>query len=141
MLKFKSEPIRLLLTFLKVAPLITGFISESQTLEVRISGYTEGDIPTACVKVIIEQRAEFLFGAGIPEIYGASLTLQTEHPFFKRILWNWKKTIFIWMSISVFIVELLFTLVCCRPLIVPRSKSDDRSSSQNPSQNVLPERR
>lgn len=131
MLKFKSEPIRLLTTFLKVAPLITGYISESQTVDVRISGYTEGDIPTACLKVIIEQRAEFLSGAGIPEIYDASLILETEHPFFKRIFWSWKKTIFIWMSMSLFIVELLLALVCCRPLIVPRSKSGDVSSSQN----------
>ncbi|KAH7841704.1 hypothetical protein Vadar_033233 [Vaccinium darrowii] len=32
MLRFKSEPLRLLLTFLKVVPLITGYSSEAQTL-------------------------------------------------------------------------------------------------------------
>ncbi|CAK7350359.1 unnamed protein product [Dovyalis caffra] len=71
-LKFKSEPIRILLTFLKIAPLVAGYISESQTLALKIKGFTEGYVPTSCLKVIIEQRAEYRPGAGIPEIYDAS---------------------------------------------------------------------
>ncbi|KAF5736273.1 putative Adipose-regulatory protein [Tripterygium wilfordii] len=38
MLKFKSEPIRLLLTSLKIVPLVAGYISESQTMNLKIRG-------------------------------------------------------------------------------------------------------
>ncbi|KAA8519599.1 hypothetical protein F0562_013956 [Nyssa sinensis] len=86
MLQFKSQPIRLLLTFLKLAPVVTGYLSESQTLTIKFKGFTEGDMPTACLRVIIEQRAEYWPASGIPEIYAASLTLESELPLLKRIL-------------------------------------------------------
>ncbi|KAI3407182.1 uncharacterized protein J3R85_021236 [Psidium guajava] len=135
MLLFKSEPIRLLLTFLKVVPLIAGYVSESETIHVKFQGFIEGDVPTACLKVVLEQRAEFRPGAGIPEIYYASLTLESELPLLRRILWYWKRTIFIWVSMVMFTVELLFTLICCKPILIPRmrwsvgsARSDDRNA-------------
>ncbi|KAH7545034.1 hypothetical protein FEM48_Zijuj01G0050600 [Ziziphus jujuba var. spinosa] len=130
-LQFKSEPIRLLLTFLKVAPLVAGYVSESQTLKVKIRGFTEGDVPTACLRVTMEQRAEYQPGAGIPEIYEAFLVLESELPLFKRILWYWKKTIFVWISMTSFMMELLFALVCCRPIIIPRARTRTRDGAYN----------
>ncbi|XVE51515.1 hypothetical protein DITRI_Ditri02bG0048300 [Diplodiscus trichospermus] len=59
MLKFKSEPIRLLLTFFKVASLVTGYASEEQILNLKIRGLNEGIVPTACLRVVLEQRAEY----------------------------------------------------------------------------------
>ena len=131
MLYFKSEPIRLLLTFIKIVPLVSGYISESQTLNLKFRGFVESDIPTACLRVTIEQRAEFNPGAGIPEIYDATMTLQSELPLFKRIIWNWKSTIFVWMSMMMFVMEMLFALVCCRPLVIPRARP--RAASVNTS--------
>lgn len=131
MLYFKSEPIRLLLMFIKIVPLVSGYISESQTLNLKFRGFTESDIPTACLRVTIEQRAEFNPGAGIPEIYDATMTLQSELPLFKRIIWNWKRTIFVWMSMMLFIMEMLFALLCCRPLVIPRARP--RAASVNTS--------
>ncbi|KAL4291775.1 hypothetical protein GQ457_14G008920 [Hibiscus cannabinus] len=100
MLKFISEPIRLLLTFFKVAPLLTGYTSETQTLNLKIRGLNEGTVPTACLKVVLEQRAEFRSGAGIPELYDAFLILDSELPFIKRIIWSWRRTIFIWFVLD-----------------------------------------
>lgn len=97
----------------------------------KIRGLTEGDVPTACLRVTIEQRAEYQPGAGIPEIYDASLVLKSEHPLFKRILWYWKKTIFIWISMISFTMELLFALVCCRPFIIPRARTRTRDGAYN----------
>lgn len=57
-LKFKSEPIRILLNFLKVSPLVAGYVPESQTLALKIKGFRERDVPATFLKVIIEQRAE-----------------------------------------------------------------------------------
>ncbi|GLT52525.1 hypothetical protein SLA2020_258610 [Shorea laevis] len=130
MLQFKSEPIRHLLTFLQVAPILTGYISESQILNLKIRGLKEGEVPTACLRVVIEQRAEYRPGAGIPEIYNAFLILESELPLFKRIVWHWKKTIFVWVSITTFIMELLVALICCRPTLIPRARSAG-GSTQN----------
>ncbi|XP_044496754.1 seipin-2-like [Mangifera indica] len=131
LLKFKSEPVRLLLTFLKVAPIVAGYVSESQTLNVKLTGFIEGDIPTSCVKVQIEHRAEYAPGAGIPELYDASLILESELPFFKRIIWYWKKTIFVWITITLFMTELCFTLICCIPIILPRPRPRGGSASNS----------
>lgn len=127
MIQFRSEPIRLLSTAVKIAPLIAGYISESQTLTVKFKGFSEGNVPTACLKVTIEQRAEYLPGAGIPELYDTSLTLASELPLFKRILWYWKKTIFIWVTMASFMMLVLCTLVFCRPIIMPRSRPRSRA--------------
>ncbi|XP_052182599.1 seipin-2 [Diospyros lotus] len=127
MLQFKSPPIRLLLTFLKAVPLVAGYSSETQTLTFKFRGFAEGDIPTACLRVTIEQRAEFQPGAGIPEIYDASLLLESELPLLKRIIWRWKTTLFIWVGMTMFAAELLFVFLFCRPIIMPRGRPRDGS--------------
>ncbi|TKY71891.1 Seipin protein [Spatholobus suberectus] len=122
MLRFRSEAIRLITTLLKIAPLVTGYVSETQTLKVKMRAFVEGDIPTSCLKVTLEQRAEYQPGAGIPEIYDASVIIESELPLFKRIIWLWKMSIFIWISMMAFFTELLFALVCCRPIIIPKTR-------------------
>ncbi|GMH15743.1 hypothetical protein Nepgr_017584 [Nepenthes gracilis] len=134
MLQFKSGPIRLLMTFSKIVSLLVGHASESQTLKLSFRGFTERDVPTACLKVTIERRAEFRTGAGIPELYDAFLLLESELPFFKRMLWKWKTTIYVWLSLMVLIVELLFALVCCRPLLIPRAKPRSRPAEHGATQ-------
>ncbi|KAM3284861.1 seipin-2 [Capsicum chacoense] len=138
MLQFKSNPIRLFSTFLKAAPLVTGYTSESQKLKVDLKGFSEGFIPTACLRVIIEQRAEFRPGAGVPEIYAASLILGSELPFLKRMLWYWKTTLFVWVSMTLFTMEFLFALLCCKPLIIPRLRLRHDPNSHTGSQNNPP---
>ncbi|KAL6538692.1 hypothetical protein OROGR_012680 [Orobanche gracilis] len=135
MLQFKSKPIRLLLTFIKVAPILTGYTSETQNLKINFRGFTEGETPTECLRLVIEQRAEFLPGAGIPEIYSAFLTLESELTLMKKVLWFWRKTLFVWVSMAVFAMELLFALLCCRPIVIPnihiREATTNRDDSQN----------
>ncbi|KAF2302944.1 hypothetical protein GH714_011691 [Hevea brasiliensis] len=109
MLKFRSEPIRFLLTFFKLAPLVTGYMLESQILKVKFRGFKEGDVPTSCLKVIIEQRAEFRLAGGIPEIYDASLILESELPVVKWIIWSWKKTMFVWIT------DVVYNRIVVRP--------------------------
>lgn len=127
MLRFRSEPIRLVQTFFKVVPLVTGYVSEIQTLSLKLNGFVEKEIPTACLKIMIQQRAEFRPGAGIPELYDASLSIESDLAFFRKIIWKWRKTLFVWISMSLFVTELLLTLLCCRPLIIPRTQRGDRS--------------
>lgn len=126
------------MTFLKVAPLVAGYSLESQNLKVRFRGFTEGDIPTACLRVMIEQRAEFRTGGGIPEIYDASLILESEQPLPKRIIWRWKKTLFIWFGMTIFTMELLFILLCCRSIIMPTGRLRDHAANNSTAQNNRP---
>ncbi|MFS8015898.1 putative Seipin family protein [Helianthus anomalus] len=138
MLQFKSEPIRLLSTFVKLAYLLTGYPSETQTLDMNFSGYTEKDVPLSCLRVVIEQRAEFAKGGGVPEIYSASLKLETQFPFLKRMLWYWKGLIYMWISVTLFITELLFTLLCYTPVIFPWVQRAGGSSINTAAHNKPP---
>lgn len=131
MLQFTSQPIRLLMTILKLAPLITGYLAESQILDIRFKGYTEREIPTSCLRVVLEPRAEFAKSGGVPEIYTAYLKLESQPPLLKRILWSWKATIFVWTSIVVFTMGLLFMLLCCTPVIIPWLKPRAVPSNNN----------
>ncbi|KAG8365576.1 hypothetical protein BUALT_Bualt18G0119800 [Buddleja alternifolia] len=134
MLHFRSQPIRLLLTFLKVAPILTGYSSETQNLKINFRGFTEGEIPTAYLRVVIEQRAQYLPGAGIPEMYAASLALESELPLLKKVPWFWKKTLFVWISMTIFSMELVFALLCCKPFVLPKIRlreADNREALQN----------
>ncbi|CAN8316157.1 unnamed protein product [Cochlearia groenlandica] len=134
--RFRSEPIRLVKTFLKIVPLVTGYVSEIQTLNLKLTSFVEKDmIHTACLKVTIEQRAEFRPGAGIPEIYGASLLLVSEHPFFRKMIWNCRRTLFVLIGMSVFITELVFALVFFTSLIIPRTGQRTQQRDRKPSIN------
>ncbi|KAL8236087.1 hypothetical protein R6Q59_017168 [Mikania micrantha] len=131
MLQFKSQPIRLVSTFFKLASLLTGYSSEAQTLDVKFRGYTEKDVHTSCSRVVIEQRAEFARRGGVPEIYSASLKIESQLPFVRRMLWYSKWLIYMWISIMMYIMELFFTLLCCQPIIFPWKRSAGASSSAN----------
>uniref|UniRef100_A0A2K1YIC2 Uncharacterized protein n=1 Tax=Populus trichocarpa TaxID=3694 RepID=A0A2K1YIC2_POPTR len=121
-MRYKRQPIRVVETIIKSAPVIAGFVSESQILNIKMDEFTEGLEPTAFLKVMLEHRAEDKAGAGIPEIYAASLSLESELPRLKRLIWLWKRTIFVWISFILFLTELMFALVFCRPIIIPRGR-------------------
>ncbi|TYI78868.1 hypothetical protein E1A91_D06G244600v1 [Gossypium mustelinum] len=114
--------------FSKAVPLVTGFISEVQTLNVKLKDLNQGTEPTTCLKVVLEQRPAHGPGAGIPNLYGASLVLESKLPFIKRIIWYWRKTLFIWVSIMSFVSELLFMSVCCRCVLVPATRKTTGST-------------
>ncbi|KAI3966011.1 hypothetical protein MKX01_010968 [Papaver californicum] len=137
MLRYKSQLITYLETFLKSASLLSGYSSEEQVLKLKMRGFTEGYDPTSCIRVILEQRAEYRPGAGVPEIYGASLVLESELPILKRIIWYWKKTIFIWISMVLFLMQFMMILVCCRPIIIPRIRPRVGSANNNGGRNNL----
>ncbi|KAI8005856.1 Seipin-3 [Camellia lanceoleosa] len=122
MLRFKSPPIRFIETIFKAAPLLAGFQSETQILNIKSNDFSEGYKPTVCLKVTIEPRAEYQSGAGIPQIYAASLTLESELPQLKKIIWYWRRTIFVWISLMSFLAELMIVLIFFRPLIMPRGR-------------------
>ncbi|MQM10389.1 hypothetical protein Taro_043281 [Colocasia esculenta] len=125
MLRYKSPPIQVLKTIFKSGPLLTGYASETQTLSLKMQGFTEGSEPTACIRVALKRRAQYSPGSGLPEIYAAYIRLESELPLFKKIIWNWRRTLFVWISIGLFNSEVLFILICCAPLIMPRPRNSN----------------
>lgn len=119
MLQYKSRPIQYIETLFRSIPLLTGFQSEVQNLKVGTLDFTEGIEPTACFKVTIEGRAKYEPGFGIPEVYAASMHIESQLPKLKRLIWNWRRTIFCWLSFSVFLTEVAFIVIFCRPIILP----------------------
>ncbi|CAN1299324.1 SEI2, partial [Linum perenne] len=122
-LQFKSQPIRLAETIIKSLPILMGVMSESQMVELRMDKLSAGGLenPTASIKVSLDQRAEYrkVPGAGIPEVYVAWLKLESELPPAKRLLWEWRRTVYVWTGILLFLAELVLAFVFCRRLIVP----------------------
>ncbi|ERN09364.1 hypothetical protein AMTR_s00162p00077040 [Amborella trichopoda] len=129
MLRFKSPMIHNAKIILNSASLIAGYAMESQTLQLKMEGFTEGYNPTACIRVTLEQRAGYEHGAGIPEIYAADMLLESELPLLKRIISSWKITIFIWVSTGIFVMQVLAILVCCRHLIFPSPRPRNCSAN------------
>ncbi|XP_073300521.1 seipin-3-like [Primulina huaijiensis] len=115
MLRFKSQPVRIVETLFKTAPIITGFQSEVQNLKIVIEDFTQGYQPTPFLKVILQQRAGFEAGSGVPQIYDASLDIESELPWLKRMMWNWRRTMFVWISFTSFMFEVMAVLVFCKP--------------------------
>ncbi|XP_020580781.1 seipin-3 isoform X2 [Phalaenopsis equestris] len=136
MLRFKSSHIRFMETFIRSGPLLAGYSSESQVIDLRLSGFTEGYEPTMSVRIVLEQRAGFMLGAGIPEIYSASLKLESKLPILKRIIWNWRKTLLIWLAMGLFVWELLIVLVCCRPVLFPQGRRSGDASHNNQGRSI-----
>ncbi|KAF9683715.1 hypothetical protein SADUNF_Sadunf04G0043000 [Salix dunnii] len=52
-----------------------------------------------------------------------------------------KKTMFIWISLVLFMTELLFALICCRPVIIPRARLRDESGINSTFPNNVPAQR
>ncbi|KAK1353943.1 Seipin-2 [Heracleum sosnowskyi] len=138
MLKFKSQSVRFAETMFKTIPLVAGFQSESQILDVKFSDFTEGIEPTACLRVILEQRAEHQPGAGIPEIYSASLSVKSELPQLRKIVWCWRRTIFVWISFMTFLMELAVILIFCRPLILLHRRKGKSLVFKSDEENIKP---
>ncbi|CAM8905849.1 unnamed protein product [Rhodiola kirilowii] len=134
MLQYKSLPIQLMWTLLEMVPLVTGFRLESQTRRINMGTYTEGTLPTICFKVIMEGRAEFSSGAGVPEIYSAFIIIESRHILLKRLIWYLKPLLFLWIGFLFFMMELFVVLLFFRSIVLPRVASSDRSDNSLPVQ-------
>ncbi|KAI3708249.1 hypothetical protein L2E82_37414 [Cichorium intybus] len=121
-LRFKSQPIRIAETVLKSVPLMTGFQAEVQKLNIKFDEFSEQKEPSASIRVVLEQRAEFKHAGGIPEVYSGSLHLWSKLPKIKQILWTWKITVFVWISIMSFLTQLVVALTFYRATLTKAMK-------------------
>lgn len=99
-----------------------GLSGESQTLAFRLfENEEEMKTPTAMVNFILEPKAGFPSGHGLPEVYSAEAQVLSVLPWPKDILRRWKWTFYVWSGLSVFMFEVMVVLCCCHQVLLPSS--------------------
>lgn len=122
MLRFHSAPIRMLKTFLVSLPSMVGGFPESQTLEVHLMEFEEQPLtPTSSVRISMQPKAGLPLGHGIPEIYSADVYIDSHLPWLKNMIRNWKWTLYIWMGLMLYVMEIVLLLCCCRHALLPQT--------------------
>ncbi|KAI3762309.1 hypothetical protein L1987_52734 [Smallanthus sonchifolius] len=109
MLRFRSQPVRLMQTYLMAVPLLLGVKGEIQTVSVPLLKYKERYYHrTHFIKISLVPRAGAPF---LPQIYEANLIVSSELPWMKRLVRNWKWTCCVWTSLYIYLM-LVLVLVC-----------------------------
>ena len=114
MLRFRSPPIRLARTVMMGLPLVLGFSGETQNINVEMLRHKEDYRRTKAVRVTLHPRAGT---SSLPQIYEAQIVVKSRLPWAKELVRNWKWTFYVWVSLYVYIVLLMFLLCCYRPLL------------------------
>ncbi|GLT95521.1 hypothetical protein SLE2022_131990 [Rubroshorea leprosula] len=116
MLQFRSLPIRLGRTFLLGAPLLLGLTSETQKISVDMLNIKEGNRRTKAVRVSLVPRAGT---SSLPQLYEAEILIKSELPWTKRLVHNWRWTLYVWTSLYVYIIFLVILMSCFRSVLFP----------------------
>ncbi|BBN07946.1 seipin [Marchantia polymorpha subsp. ruderalis] len=143
MLRFRSAPIRLFKTVLYSIPLLMGFSTETQKIEVTVLHAQEKLVPTASVRILLEPKAGYPQGGGLPELYEAELHLESALPWPKAIMRRWKWTFYVWNGVCLFLFEVAIILCCCRQVLLPglggRGQDYENIVTGEPAENALNE--
>lgn len=120
MLRFRSTALQHAKSLLMAIPLITGFYSETQTLEVSLLEWQEcRELSFAAVRVMLAPRAGRPLAMGVPELYEAEIHVNSELPWWVSIIGNWRWTISVWIGLSLFIGVVVFLLCLCNQILIP----------------------
>ncbi|KAK8690233.1 hypothetical protein V6N13_088934 [Hibiscus sabdariffa] len=114
MLRFRSLPVRLARTFLMGIPLMLGISSETQKVKIEILRYKEGHLRSKAVRVTLSPRAGTL---SPPQLYEAEIMMNSQLPWTKQLVHNWKWTLYVWASLYIYMLFLILLVIgCFRPL-------------------------
>ncbi|XP_039133196.1 LOW QUALITY PROTEIN: seipin-1-like [Dioscorea cayenensis subsp. rotundata] len=100
MMRFRSLPVRLTHTFLMGVPLLLGMSTESQEMIVEILRYKESIRKTEMIRIKLMPRAGT---SDLPQIYSAVIHITSQLPWTKRLVYNWKWTVYVWSSLFVYV--------------------------------------
>lgn len=116
MLQFRSQPIRLMRELIWGLPLVLGIAAETQRIVIPMISHKESYPRTEAVRVILMPRAGTL---ALPQLYDAEIILKSHLPRMKELLYRWKWTFYIWVSMYIYMALLVVSLCCFRSLMVP----------------------
>lgn len=120
MLQFRSLPVRLAQTFMMGIPLLLGISSETQKIKIEMLRYKERHPRSEGVRVILAPRAGTSL---LPQLYEANIIMNSQLPWTKQFVHNWKWTLYVWTSLNVYILFLILLIACFRPLFFPAAIS------------------
>ncbi|MBA0726045.1 hypothetical protein Golax_001897 [Gossypium laxum] len=120
MLRFTSLPLRLARTFFMAIPLLLGISSETQKVKIEILRYKEGYPRSEAVRVTLSPRAGTL---SLPQLYEAEIIMNSQLPWSKQLVHNWKWTLSVWTSLYVYMFFLILLVGCFRQLFFPFTTS------------------
>ncbi|KAF3452464.1 hypothetical protein FNV43_RR02897 [Rhamnella rubrinervis] len=115
-LRYRSPPVRLARTALISIPLLLGITDETQRITIQILKHKEGFPRTSAIRVILIPRAGTSF---LPQLYEAEILINSKLPWTKGLIYSWKWTFYVWSSINIYFVILIFLILCCKPLFFP----------------------
>lgn len=98
-------------------PLLLGISGESQKITVDILKHKEGHRPrTEAIRATLIPRAGT---SSLPQLYEAEIIMNSQLPWGKKIVHNWKWTFYIWATLYIYILLILILVCCFRPVIFP----------------------
>ncbi|XVE62191.1 hypothetical protein DITRI_Ditri06bG0098800 [Diplodiscus trichospermus] len=116
MLQFRSLPVRLARTFIMSITLLLGISSETQKIKIEVLTYKEGHPRSEAVRVTLAPRAGTSM---LPQLYEAKIIMNSQLPWTKQLVHNWKWTLYVWTSLYVYILFVIVLVGCLRPLLFP----------------------
>lgn len=123
MLRFRSSPVRLMQTFIMGLPIVMGIFGETQEIRVKNLKHKEGYLRTEAIKVTLKPRAG---STALPELYAARIIINSQLPWRKELVCNWKWTFYVWSSLCTYIMLLMILFSCCKPIVFPLMSVGDR---------------
>ena len=121
MLRFWSWPIRYARTFLMGVPLVFGVTSETQRVTFPALRHKEAAYPrTEDIRLTLFPRAGT---TALPQFYDAEVVVRSRPPWLKEVVYRWRLTLSVWMSLYVFVMLVMFLVLFLKPLIFPATRS------------------
>nr|XP_010909213.1 seipin-1-like [Elaeis guineensis] len=120
MLRFKSLPVRLMRTCLMGIPLLMGICTESQKITIEILRYKETSQRTEAIRVRLKPRAGT---TDLPQVYAAEIFMNSQLPWGKELVYNWKWTFYVWTSLYMYIILLILWCGWFKPFSLIRHES------------------
>ncbi|XP_002976810.2 seipin-1 [Selaginella moellendorffii] len=133
MLRFQSVPIRYARTLIYSVPVLLDVAGEYQILELEMINLRRpraSPVHVASVKVLLEPRAGFGPGSGLPELYASEIQIRADLPWKKSLVYKWRRTLYVWSATVLFVTELGIVLCCFRQLLIPK-KTRQRQLQHN----------
>lgn len=127
MLRFRSLPVRLMRTLVLGIPLLLGVSAETQKIKVEALKHKEPRHPrTAAIRITLMPRAGTL---SPPQLYEAQIAMNSQLPWAKEVVHNWRWSFCVWASLCTYTTLLLALLCCCKNLVLPSGPATGFSST------------
>ncbi|XP_078447413.1 putative adipose-regulatory protein (Seipin) [Wolffia australiana] len=113
MLTFKSLPVRTIRTLLTILPHVYKDSSETQKITLEIADHKERNPRTDSIKVTLKPRSGTI---RVPQIYSSEVIINSKLPPSKALLYKWKWTVYVWVTICLDMILTVAVLCCFKPL-------------------------